>query len=463
MDAVLNWLWQGGVVTMALGAMLITMRRARANVRYVVCWSGALLVLALPGLPSLASTAAAPAVLETSPIDPVVTLPDAWWTSALLIAAAWAVWATVQLVRFVSAIVAIRRARAASLAFPAHVELQLPCWRAIRGQGRRARLVLSDSVTAAAVLGWGPPMIAVAPSLVDGLDAGELDRVLVHEWAHVQRRDDLFNVLQIGVRVVAGWHPALWWIDRRLQVEREIACDESTVAITGSPRAYAQCLLKLSGLTPARRDLRTAPAVFTASSLRVRLLQILSSRPSIAPRRARAIAAAALAVLSLTAAGVGGLELVEATALAIPFVSARAHTASPRPPSASAGPALASNPQTERAPRPAAPPGEPQVPEQSRPVPPPAAAPVAPPVTGTATPAETPGAARPVSENAVPELPPGTPYGPPPGTDVKVEEPKSPWAAAAAGGAAIGRKSKDAGLATAGFFTRLAKRVAGSY
>ena len=40
---------------------------------------------------------------------------------------------------------------------------------------------------------------------------------------------------------------------------------------------------------------------------------------------------------------------------------------------------------------------------------------------------------------------------------------QSAWTAVAAGGSAIGRKSKDAGVATAGFFTRFAKRVAGSF
>ena len=53
MDAVLNWLWQGGVVAVALGLMLFSLERASANVRYVVCWAAALFVIALPALPSL--------------------------------------------------------------------------------------------------------------------------------------------------------------------------------------------------------------------------------------------------------------------------------------------------------------------------------------------------------------------------------------------------------------------------
>jgi hypothetical protein len=48
-------------------------------------------------------------------------------------------------------------------------------------------------------------------------------------------------------------------------------------------------------------------------------------------------------------------------------------------------------------------------------------------------------------------------------SDVTADKPRAPWTAAADGGAAIGRKSKDAGVATAGFFTRVAHRVAGSF
>jgi hypothetical protein len=57
---------------------------------------------------------------------------------------------------------------------------------------------------------------------------------------------------------------------------------------------------------------------------------------------------------------------------------------------------------------------------------------------------------------AVPLTPPAAPNATP-------ESSRSPWSAAASGGAAIGRKSKDAGVATAGFFTRVARRVAGSF
>jgi hypothetical protein len=80
MDAVLNWLWQGCVVAVTCEAMLRVLGRARANVRYVVCWAALLLVVALPWLPPLPTTPgpAADALLSTRDAA-MVSLPDAWW------------------------------------------------------------------------------------------------------------------------------------------------------------------------------------------------------------------------------------------------------------------------------------------------------------------------------------------------------------------------------------------------
>jgi beta-lactamase regulating signal transducer with metallopeptidase domain len=477
MDAVLNWLWQGGVVAVASFVMLLAMERTRANARYIVCWAAALFVTMLPALPQLRSAAVSPDAFRVAPVDPFVSLPDVWWTSTFVILAAWTLWVSVQIVRFVSAVVAIRRARARTRAFPSDVESMMPHWRRVRSDGRRATLVLSDSVATAAVLGWGAPMIAVAPSLVTTLDADELDRVLIHEWAHVQRRDDLVNILQIVVRIIAGWHPALWWIDRRLHLEREIACDEMTVAAAGSPKSYAACLMKLATVRETRRSLRTAPAVLTASGLRARVVKIVSPHRSIAPAWSRSIAAAIVTALCLMSVGLGELKLVEATAFALPLVSHGRLSTSPDRLSMGTT-ALSSGIEREGLPRQTA--GRPpraQRPKGKQPSPSPKSEtePNAPSTTDAANAVDsTPAAEREPEHTVAPQQaevaqPPSVgsagkaePQPPSAGSAVTAE-PQSPWTAAAAGGAAIGRKSKDAGVATAGFFTRVARRVAGSF
>jgi beta-lactamase regulating signal transducer with metallopeptidase domain len=467
MDAVLNWLWQGGVVAVALRLMLFSLERASANVRYGVCWIAALFVIALPALPFLHSTPALPDAFRATQPEAIVLLPEAWWTSTLVILGAWTLWASIQIGRFVSAIVAIRRARARTRAFPSRAESVLPYWRRVRRDRRRATLVLSDSVATAAVLGWGTPMIAVAPSLVRTLDAEELDRVLIHEWAHVQRRDDVVNVLQIVVRIIAGWHPALWWIDRRLHVEREIACDEITVAVTGSAKAYAQCLIKVASLKSAPPAMRTAPAVFTPATLRARVIKIMSPHASIAPAWSRSIAAAIVMSLSLISVGVSGLIVVEATALALPLVPSRMLIATLARVAPNALPTPSLDRLTDRSPRPTrdresssalGPQGEQPAASST-----PRAEPDAPPTTEVANHVDATPAAEAGAEPAAGEPIPGARPIPEEQSDVRPEPPQSPWSAAAAAGNAVGRKSRNAGVATAGFFSRFAHRVAGSF
>jgi D-alanyl-D-alanine endopeptidase (penicillin-binding protein 7) len=467
MDTVLNWLWQGGVVAAALHLMLLVLQRAKAKVRYAVCWASLLLIVTLPALPPVAATTAASDAILPAQTDAIVSLPDAWWTSTLVILGAWIVWASIQIVRLVSAIVAIRRARASSHAFPSDLEALLPHWRRVRLTGRSTTLVVSDSVTSAAVLGCGAPMIAVAPSLVRTLDAEDLDRVLIHEWAHVQRYDDVVNILQIVARVVAGWHPALWWVDRRLHLEREIACDEMTVAITGSPRSYAACLMKLSTTRGTSRLMQTAPTVLTPSGLSQRVVRIMSVRRFIAPVWSGALAAVIVLMLCLASSAVGALTVVGAAAFTQPLLLAEHLPLAWRSaPLVASAPAVATDLKTTRPSRRAA--AEsfsplPQAiqqpsPESQQEVPP------APPPPE----AQLPDSARtpdPVPEPvpiAAPEVA-SAPHPQQPRPQVTAEPPPSPWSEVAAGGTALGKKSKDAGLKAAGFFTRLGRRVAGSF
>ncbi len=130
MDAVLNWLWQGAVVATALSLMLLALDRTRANIRYVVCWVGALAVIGLPVMPMLRF--AAPAGMADVPQNgAIVALPDAWWTSGHVILAAAVLWASLQVLRLLSAGLAIRRARRRARPFPAQLERRLPPpWRA---------------------------------------------------------------------------------------------------------------------------------------------------------------------------------------------------------------------------------------------------------------------------------------------------------------------------------------------
>jgi hypothetical protein len=104
--------------------------------------------------------------------------------------------------------------------------------------------MLSDAVRSATVLGLHLPYIVVPPSLLNALTRDELDQIVLHEYAHVQRWDDWARLGQALLQSALWIHPAMAMIGRRLNLEREMACDEWVVARTGLPKAYARCLTR---------------------------------------------------------------------------------------------------------------------------------------------------------------------------------------------------------------------------
>ena len=470
MHAVLNWLWQGCVVALALAATLPLLDRARAQVRYAVCWVALLCAFVLPVVP-LVVVVAPPAVMPTVTASSaaVVSVPQAWWTSSAIVLGLWALWLGIYGTRLATAMLALRRAKACSRPFPATVEPRLRHWQHLRQQGRHASLFVSDRVRAAAVLGCGSPVIAVAPALVQHLDADELDRVIVHEWAHVQRRDDLANGVQLIARLIAGWHPAVWWIDRRLQIERELACDEMTVAVTGSAKSYAACLVKVADLPLSGVSALPAPGALSSSGLATRIRRLVSRREFLSPSWSRGLATVAVVLLSVVSLAVGGYRLVEAAVESTtvqrvvraqsvqesglesantidqasqPITRTRTLVAA----RSAAQPAVAS-PQVDHRPAEPTTTSEPAAPETA----------TIPERSSEAGLPIVPLESAPIDVPATRATAPSTPT--PPG-----ETPTdSAWRAAADGGVAIGRESKKAGVATAGFFNRLGKRIAGSF
>ena len=113
------------------------------------------------------------------------------------------------------------------------------------------------------VIGFMKPVIVIPLSLTRELTEEEFEQVVLHELAHVRRRDDWLKLAQKLIEAFLFFHPAVLWIGRRLNLEREIACDDSVISLTGRPRPYAACLIKLLELTSLRQSSLLAPGAVT--------------------------------------------------------------------------------------------------------------------------------------------------------------------------------------------------------
>ena len=139
------------------------------------------------------------------------------------------------------------------------------------------RLLESLIVNTPVVIGHLRPVILIPVGLLAQLPAGQIEAILLHELAHIRRRDYLVNLLQRSIEGLFFYHPATWFISRVIRAERENCCDDAVVAIHGDAYDYAAALAALEQTRWSGRE----PAVaYTGGSLMNRIARLLNHRRS---------------------------------------------------------------------------------------------------------------------------------------------------------------------------------------
>ncbi len=151
---------------------------------------------------------------------------------------------------------------------------------------RKVEICTSQQVRVPTALGLVQPAIVIPEWAMRELSPTDLNQILLHELAHLYRWDDWTNLAQQLVRALFFFHPAVWWIENKAALEREIACDDAVVAETASPRAYAECLAHLAERSFVQRSLALAQAaVGKLRQTTSRVAEILDvNRPRANPR-----------------------------------------------------------------------------------------------------------------------------------------------------------------------------------
>src|SRR5947208_2885040 len=98
----------------------------------------------------------------------------------------------------------------------------------------------------------GAPRLLVPEELLDGLSAEQRATLLLHELAHLRRRDHWVRLLELLATGLYWWHPVVWWARRELREAEEQCCDAWVVcALAGTGRMYATALLECLGFRSA--------------------------------------------------------------------------------------------------------------------------------------------------------------------------------------------------------------------
>ena len=330
-ERILNALPEGFLIALFVWALLRVLPRQNSGTRFAVWFLALLTVAALPvlgafgeGQAMMLMTSGMSAPVSGS-LRPAIAIPGRW---ALFVFLAWALGACAAMIRLASGLWHLRRLRRSCTAIVAadlhpavrktveaivasrSVESRFVERRAsppvpprpqpVDGQGRPS-LHRSKSVTVAtsecvrvpAAIGFWRRTIVLPAWALRELPPEDLNVILLHEFAHLRRGDDWTNLIQKIVRALFFFHPAVWWIENRLSVEREMACDDAVLAETANPHGYATCLVSLlekslahrraHRLVDKRRSMAQA-AVDRAREAALRLAQILDTKRPVATR-----------------------------------------------------------------------------------------------------------------------------------------------------------------------------------
>jgi hypothetical protein len=155
---------------------------------------------------------------------------------------------------------------------------------------RGVELCTSKDVDRPSVIGFFSPRILIPEELFARLTTAEFGQIVLHEVGHLRRRDDWINLLQKLSLVLVPLNPVLLWIERRLCLERELACDDDVLRLTKAPKAYATCLTNLAEQRLGRRAAALSLGAWEKKSeLARRVHSILLGGKRMGPAQARVV------------------------------------------------------------------------------------------------------------------------------------------------------------------------------
>jgi beta-lactamase regulating signal transducer with metallopeptidase domain len=329
--ALLHFLWQGTALAALAAAAMALCRRASA--RYLVGVAALALMLLAPlatfffysqqfntqphsGVADTAKSSplAASALSSTargrvagsgsthgSAITPSRTLP---WKFEAWLVEAWLLGVAIFSLRSAGGFLLLERERRrqSTVVSPSVLEVCLTLQRQL-GLDRAIAYSECAWLQAPAVIGWFRPVVFLPVTALSGLTEEQLALIIAHELAHIRRFDPFVNVFQVCVETLLFYHPAVWWLNKRIRVEREHCCDDTAVALCGNAVEYARALTLME-------EWRSAPALAMAANrgpLTERVVRVLGLKTLGAGMRGIGLTGS---VLCLTAALVAGNALL---------------------------------------------------------------------------------------------------------------------------------------------------------
>ncbi|MEO8659219.1 MAG: M56 family metallopeptidase [Bryobacteraceae bacterium] len=123
---------------------------------------------------------------------------------------------------------------------------------------------------------WGHTV--VLPALLREAPRRLVRAILLHEIAHLERRDSTLQWIAQSAVALYWFHPLAWLALGRIRREREHACDDRVLELTAKPSSYAEQLMEVARSAARIRHPATGLAMAETSELEVRVMAILDAK-----------------------------------------------------------------------------------------------------------------------------------------------------------------------------------------
>ncbi|AEE48759.1 M56 family metallopeptidase [Haliscomenobacter hydrossis] len=268
----LHSFWQGIVLALVAGLIMLLCRKAKASARYNLL-SGALLLFVIGvGISGLIQWQYQTELLSHKPlvinypdqeVDPIATfrvgeevVARVWAESRMhtfvaffnrytfVIVALWMLILGIKSIRMGMDLWYLRRV----CTYRTHVPHLY--WRnrmeTLAEQLRISipvQLLESELIKSPSAIGFFKPIVLVPLGLLNSLPTEQVEAILLHELAHIRRNDYLINFVQCLFENVFFFNPGLLWVSRLIRKERENCCDDIAVAAMNSKTHYINALV----------------------------------------------------------------------------------------------------------------------------------------------------------------------------------------------------------------------------
>ncbi len=338
----LHFLWQGAAIA-ALAAALMSLFR-ESSTRYLIGIGALALMFASFGVTfALLSTPpaggdglaaystpisadVAPAavtrfVADASPALSTTSERDFAW-----VARGWLVGVCLLALRIAFGLLLLEQLRRRNLSdLPVEIIERCRALQRRLGISRVVRYCECRLVNVPSVIGFFHPVVLLPLRALTGLSPEQLEAVIAHELGHVKRFDVAVNFVQVIAETVFFFHPAVWWLNKRIRADREDCCDDVAIAACGRRVIYARALATMADW----RDTPELAMAATGGAVASRVARLLGMQRNYGARSAGVITASLVLAMALTA---GAASIGFAQPPIAPLVTQADVPAAPAPP-----------------------------------------------------------------------------------------------------------------------------------